>query len=168
MGALLWSASSIIDSDRLLPWLGFISGLAITTIGINLCRDRWHHFTGHHHEHHHGHHHHHLTPPAEATWQQLVALGISGGLVPCPAALVLLLGTVGLGQTARGLLLVTGFSLGLALTLSGLGLLLIYAKKFSDILPTRNRFLQEHLPIVSAAIVAVVGMAIVLRSLQQI
>jgi len=173
LGALLWSASSFVDRDRLLPWLGVISGLAIAAIGMNLCRDRWHRLvahrgdSSHHHGHHHG-HHSHLAPPAEATWQQLVALGISGGLVPCPAALVLLLGMVGLGQTARGLLLVTGFSLGLAVTLVGMGVLLIYAKKLSYRLPARNRFLQEQLPVASAAVVALVGVAIALRSLQQI
>ncbi len=167
LGALLWSATAFVDLNRLLPWLGVLSGAAIAAIGTNLCRDRWHRLTAHRAGHPH-HHHHHPIPAAAATWQQLAALGISGGLVPCPAALVLLLGTVGLGQTARGLLLVAGFSLGLALTLTGLGLLLVCARKWSERLPADNRFLQEQLPVASAAVVALVGFAIALRALQQI
>ena len=166
LGALLWSATAFVDLDRILPWLGVLSGAAITAIGANLCRDRLHRLTAHRARH--PHHHHHHPVPTAATWQQLTALGISGGLVPCPAALVLLLGTVGLGQTARGLLLVAGFSLGLALTLAGLGMLLVCTKKWSDRLPARNRFFQEQLPVASAAVVALVGLAIALRGLQQI
>lgn len=76
--------------------------------------------------------------------------------------------TLGFAAERSEFLLVAGFSLGLALTLAGLGVLLVCAKKWSDRLPARNRFLQEQLPFASAAIVALVGFVIALRGLQQI
>ena len=74
-------------------------------------------------------------PPGAAgepvTWRGLLALGVSGGLVPCPSAMVLLLAAVALNKTAFGLALVVAFSAGLALTLTAIGLAFLYA---------RNRF----------------------------
>lgn len=62
------------------------------------------------------------------TWRSLLALGISGGLVPCPSALVLLLAAVALNKTAYGLLLVLAFSAGLAATLTAVGVAFLYAR----------------------------------------
>jgi ABC-type nickel/cobalt efflux system permease component RcnA len=94
-------------------------------------------------------------------------LGISGGLVPCPSALVLLLSTIALGRIGFGLLLVLVFSLGLAGTLTGLGLLLVSAKRLFDRLPTQVR-LVRMLPAVSALFVALLGLGITTQALVQI
>jgi ABC-type nickel/cobalt efflux system permease component RcnA len=94
-------------------------------------------------------------------------LGISGGLVPCPSALVLLLSTIALGRIGFGLVLVLVFSLGLAGTLTGLGLLLVSAKRLFDRLPTQVR-LVRMLPAVSALFVALIGLGITTQALVQI
>jgi ABC-type nickel/cobalt efflux system permease component RcnA len=94
-------------------------------------------------------------------------LGISGGLVPCPSALVLLLSTIALGRVGFGLVLVLVFSLGLAGTLTGLGLLLVGARRLFDRLPTQVR-LVRMLPAVSALFVALIGLGITTQALVQI
>ena len=65
----------------------------------------------------------------------MLALGISGGILPCPSALVVLLGAIAVHRVAFGLLLVVAFSVGLAATLTGVGLLVVYARRFVDRVP---------------------------------
>jgi ABC-type nickel/cobalt efflux system permease component RcnA len=112
--------------------------------------------------------HSHLPPGSdgiEVTWRSLLALGISGGLVPCPSAMVLLLAAVALNKTAYGMLLVLGFSVGLAVTLTGVGLAFLYA---------RSRFPRPGvsarwpllLPVASAAAVALLGVVLCFGALQ--
>jgi nickel/cobalt transporter (NicO) family protein len=94
------------------------------------------HEHGHHLEHGHG--HSHLPPPGTpVTWRSLFALGISGGLVPCPSALVVLLGAIALHRIAFGLVLIIAFSLGLAGVLTGIGVLMVKAR---DVLARRVNF----------------------------
>ena len=90
----------------------------------------------------------------------LMALGASGGLVPCPSALVLLLGAISLGRVGLGLALLVSFSLGLALVLMGIGVLVLYAKH----LVPNSKSLTSHpalrfVPILSAAVVVCLGLA---------
>ena len=96
----------------------------------------------HTHEHAHSHgnshpHSHgdggHTHMPEEVSWSGLVALGASGGLVPCESALVLLLTAIALRRVGLGLLLLVSFSLGLALVLMAIGILVIYAKNLLPI-----------------------------------
>ncbi len=65
----------------------------------------------------------------------LLALGASAGLIPCPSALVVLLGAIAQGRIALGMLLIVAFSLGLAATLVGLGLAVVFAAKAMTRLP---------------------------------
>jgi len=60
----------------------------------------------------------------------LIALGASGGLVPCPSGLVLLLSAIAIGRVGLGILLLVGFSAGLAVVLTAIGLLVVYAKSW--------------------------------------
>ena len=84
-----------------------------------------HHGPGEHgHEHDHGHGEHAVTVPA------LVCLGVTGGIVPCPAALVVLLSSLALNRIGFGLLLIVAFSVGLAAVLIAIGLLMVYARRF--------------------------------------
>ena len=119
---------------------------------------------------HAGHSHSHL--PAQAgepvTWRSLLLLGFSAGLVPCPAALVLLLGAIALGDPLSGLLLVVVFSLGLSLVLTALGLLLVYAKQLFKHLPAQQLAWTRWLPIVSACGIVAIGLGISTRSLLQV
>jgi ABC-type nickel/cobalt efflux system permease component RcnA len=94
-------------------------------------------------------------------------LGISGGLVPCPSALVVLLSAVALGRVGFGLLLVFAFSLGLAGVLTGLGLLLVSAKRLFERVPTQMR-LVRILPALSALFVALLGLGITTQALVEI
>ncbi len=77
----------------------------------------------------------HTHMPDEISWSGLVALGASGGLVPCETALVLLLTAIALRRVGLGLLLLVSFSLGLALVLMAIGVLVIYAK---NLLPSSS------------------------------
>ena len=101
------------------------------------------------------------------TWRSLLALGVSGGLLPCPSALVVLLSAISLHRVGFGLLLIVAFSLGLASILVAIGLALVYAGRFVE----RRRFggpLLRVLPAVSAAIITLVGLAITLQALSQV
>lgn len=119
--------------------------------------DHEHGLHTHQHDHHHGHTHSHM--PDHVSWSGLVALGASGGLVPCESALVLLLSAIALRRVGLGLLLLVAFSLGLALVLMGIGMFVIYAK---DLLPQGDRFKRNHLvrwmPVASAAVVMILGL----------
>ena len=103
---------------------------------------------------------------APVTWRGLLALGISGGLLPCPSALVVLLSAIALHRVAFGMLLIVAFSFGLAGVLTGIGLLLVYTRRMFERFPTDGRLLQA-LPVASAAIVTLAGLAISAGALVQ-
>jgi nickel/cobalt exporter len=163
--------------------LGAISGISIVLIGgwmlyKRLRRTHSHtHDHGHHHdhshdhdhahEHSHGHSHEHSHEhshgpaghthmPDEISWSGLVALGASGGLVPCESALVLLLTAIALRRVGLGLLLLVSFSLGLALVLMAIGVLVIYAKNLLPASSGGNPFFR-WMPVASAAVVMGLG-----------
>jgi len=238
LGLVTLFASNYILPEQLYPWLSFLSGLMVVSIGLNLFisrlrstqlfkkspfghryagkqadDDHSHHHHSHHdhdhphgqthdhdhdhdhdhghthqphgeghtHDHKHYHHHHgehghshgnhsHLPPGtdgAPVTWRSLLALGISGGLVPCPSALVVLLSAIALGRTGFGLVLVLAFSLGLAGVLTGLGLLLVWGRRLFERMPTQFRSVRV-LPAVSALFVTLLGLGITTQALVQI
>jgi ABC-type nickel/cobalt efflux system permease component RcnA len=122
------------------------------------------------HSHDHGPHgHSHMPPGADGgpvTWRGLLALGISGGLLPCPSALVVLLSAIALHRVVFGMLLIVAFSIGLAGVLTAIGLLLVYARRLFERFPTDGRLLQA-LPVASAAFVTLAGVAIAVGALVQ-
>jgi ABC-type nickel/cobalt efflux system permease component RcnA len=123
----------------------------------------------HDHGHDHAHSHSHLPPGADGqpvTWRSLLALGISGGLLPCPSALVVLLSAIALHRVAFGMLLIVAFSLGLASVLTGIGLALVYARRLFDSFTSDGRLLRA-LPVASAAFVTLAGLAITIGALAQ-
>jgi ABC-type nickel/cobalt efflux system permease component RcnA len=120
-----------------------------------------------------GDHHHHDGPgghshalPEHITWRGLLALGISGGLLPCPSALVLLLSAIALQRVTFGLLLIVAFSAGLAAVLTAIGLLLVYAGRLFARLPIEGRPLRL-LPVGSALLVTLVGLAMMAQALAE-
>ena len=128
----------------------------------------------HDHSHHHGGHGHSHVPlgadGTPVTWRALLALGVSGGLIPCPSALVVLLGAVALGRIGFGLALVVAFSVGLALTLTSLGLLFLYAGRYFQrrIRPAgRTLTLLRYAPAVGSVALTLAGVAIIVRALEQ-
>ena len=99
--------------------------------------------------------------------RSLLLLGISGGILPCPSALVVLLGAIALNRIGFGLVLVLAFSLGLAGALTAIGLAFIYAGRLFEKIPARGKVVQM-LPMLSAAFIAMIGVMISLRALEQI
>ena len=122
---------------------------------------------GHHHHHGPGGHVHALPGAADGrtTWRDLLTLGVSGGLVPCPSALVVLLGAVALNRVALGLLLIVAVSDGLAAVLTGICLLLVHAGRMMARLPVEGR-LRRGLPVVSALLVTLAGLAMIAQALR--
>jgi len=97
----------------------------------------------------------------------LVALGVSGGLLPCPSALVVMLGAIALGRTLFGLALIVAFSAGLAAVLTGIGLALVFARRWLDRLPSGGRVVR-FAPVVSAVVIVAAGVAMVAQALVQV
>ena len=113
---------------------------------------------------HDGHTHTHL-PPEDISWKSLLALGISGGLLPCPSALVLMLSAISLNRVGYGILLTLVFSFGLAATLTAVGLIFLYVgKAFGNSGLAENRILKA-LPVFSAFVIACLGAVICYNSL---
>jgi ABC-type nickel/cobalt efflux system permease component RcnA len=127
------------------------------------------HGTLHHHAHDHSHTHaeHSHVPPEAITWRSLLALGISGGLLPCPSALVVLLGAIALNKIGFGMILVLAFSLGLAGALTVIGMMFIYAGKLFRRFPASGKVIS-FLPVLSALFVSAIGAAIVYKALAEI
>jgi nickel/cobalt transporter (NicO) family protein len=122
-----------------------------------------------HHHHHHGHGHSHLPPGADGsavTWRSLLALGVSGGMVPCPSALVLLLGAIALGRLEFGIVLVVLFSIGLAAVLTLIGLLMVYLRSIFERYSFETRA-PGVLPVLSSLAIAFAGVIIVLGAVGQ-
>ena len=193
LGLITLFATQFILPERIMPFLSFVSGLLVLFIGLTLFKERLvsalgyktnhHHHDGdahehgheHNHEHHpHDHHgalvhthdghtHSHL-PPEAVTWKSLLALGISGGLLPCPSALVLMLAAINLGRIGYGLLLTLAFSFGLAATLMCVGLAFLYLGKLLDRPSIGSNPIVKVLPVFSAMVIACVGAVICYNS----
>jgi len=126
-----------------------------------------HHDHGHSHHSHENDHQHSHTPPESLNWRSLLALGVSGGLLPCPSALVVLLGAIALNRIGLGLVLVLAFSLGLAGTLTAIGMAFIYAGKLFERFPARGKIIGL-LPAFSALFISLIGIGIVMKALAEI
>jgi ABC-type nickel/cobalt efflux system permease component RcnA len=196
LGFLTLYASRFIVPERLFPLLGLVSALLVLGMGLALLVQRtraagrrlglpwirratvyrpfvllahtadigtWHSHGG-------GAPHSHLPPGAggeRVTWRSLLTLGISGGLVPCPSAMVLLLAAIALNKTAYGMLLVLVFSIGLALTLTAVGLVFLYARsRFPR--PSASARWPHWLPVLSAATITLVGVALSVGALKSL
>jgi ABC-type nickel/cobalt efflux system permease component RcnA len=112
---------------------------------------------------HGGREHTHLPPGADGgalTWRSLLALGVSGGLLPCPSALVVMLSAISLGRVGYGLALILAFSVGLAATLTAVGLLFVYARRFVWGRRAGEGRVLKVLPALSALVIACVGAGI--------
>jgi nickel/cobalt transporter (NicO) family protein len=132
----------------------------VIALGARLVRARWRTRGGHHHAH--GHHHH---VPDNVRPVDLLAMGISSGLVPCPEALGVMLIAIGLGRIGLGLALIVAFSFGLAAVLIAIGILLVRCKSRLDRLGKPGSPWQRLLPLASAAVVALLGVGILVNGL---
>jgi ABC-type nickel/cobalt efflux system permease component RcnA len=166
LGLTTWYLSRYVLPEKIYPVLGAISGISIVWIGGSLFfrrlrsarRGQAHHANPLLHDHGDGHVHSHL-PEGEISMGSLIALGASGGLVPCPSALVLLLSSVALGRVALGLTLLVAFSLGLALVLMAIGLVVLYAKHLlPDSQKTARSPFFRYVPVASAGVITCAGL----------
>ncbi len=193
LGLVTLYASRYVLPEHLYPWLGAFSGLLIAGLGGWLLLQRYtergyrpfhlhthvhahphphthshehgHHHPHHHQEHGHGHHHPHEEPSERVSYRELLALGVTGGIVPCPAALVVLLSALALQRVGFGLLLIVAFSVGLATVLIAIGLLMVYARRFMARFQGDGPLVRRWLPLTSAATITVFGLAMVVQAL---
>lgn len=165
--------------EKIVPALGMLSGLSIVLVGASLLYRRAQALMpgGHSHDHHHDHAHDHdhgsglvhshggsthsHTIEGDITPGSLIALGVGGGMVPCPSALILMLSAIALGRPGLGLMLLIAFSAGLSLVLIGIGVLALYAKQ---LLPD-SQHASRHpafrlIPVFSSVVVIVLGLGI--------
>lgn len=181
LGLVTLLLAQYILPEDLFPWLTLVSGLLVLEIGLAVLRSRVGHHRaqrahphahehggahGHHHHgpgHHHGPHGHSHDVPDTITWKALIGMGASAGLIPCPSALVVLLGAVAQHQVALGLLLILAFSVGLAATLTALGLLVVHARRVTTKLNVPQR-LVTAIPAASALVIVGLGCVLTLQA----
>ncbi len=182
LGAITLFLSRYILPEQLYPWLGTFSGLMVVAIGMSMFRQRFRALTDpsyvdpHQHDNADLHDHedgdipyqpHTHTPQnGQLTWRSLLALGVTGGLLPCPSALVLLLSAIALERVGIGLVLIIAFSIGLASVLTGIGLLMVYATRVFNKLPTRGPVFRV-VPVLSALFIMGAGALITWQAVAQ-
>ncbi len=163
LGLLLTAAASLAG-EVALSWLGIASGVLVAAVGVamlvGVLRSR---ASVHDHDHHHGHSHPQRSRRPRRL--SLVGMGIAGGLVPSPSALIVLLGAVGLGRTAFGVLLVVAYGAGMAATLTAVGLMLIRVRDRWTSRPRRTLArLAALAPAATAVLVLCVGLGLAARA----
>jgi nickel/cobalt exporter len=175
LGLVTLLASEYVLPEDLYPWLGVVSGVMVIAIGIAVMRSRFRRWRSlrtsdghHHHDHDHSHHPHADSP---ITMRGLLALGVSGGLVPCPSALVVLIAAISQHRVGLGMALIVAFSLGLAATLTAVGLVVLYGGRLVARLRPERRLLGGRLvgvlPAISATVIVLAGTLITLRAIPE-
>jgi nickel/cobalt exporter len=177
LGLVTLALSQLVVPEHLYPWLNLASGILVVSIGASVLTARWRHARAHahgrehdHHHHHHHHHHGHDHAPAEGPGlRSLLAVGVSGGLLPCPSALVVLLGAISLHRVGFGLLLIVAFSVGLAASITGIGLVAVLAKRvFARAGSGLDGRLLRLLPAASAAVIVAAGVLMTVHALPKV
>jgi nickel/cobalt exporter len=154
LGAVTLLLSRFIVPEQLYPWLNLVSGVLVVAIGASVLRARWLRRRAHRHHHHHEH---------DLSARSLLAVGVSGGLLPCPSALVVLLAAISLHRIGFGLLLIVAFSAGLALTITGIGLVAVLARGAFRRLSFEGGVVSL-LPTISALVIVAAGVAMTARA----
>jgi ABC-type nickel/cobalt efflux system permease component RcnA len=155
LGLVTLLLSRFVVPEELYPWLNLASGVLVVGIGLSVLRSR---LRRRRHDHDHHHHHEH-----ELSRRSLLAVGVSGGLLPCPSALVVLLAAISLHRVGFGLLLIVAFSAGLALTITGIGLVAVLARSVFGRLSLDGRLLSL-VPALSALVIVAAGVGMTVRA----
>lgn len=155
--ALYWAAQRPA-TELLSGWLQLVAGVVVAVLGAWLL---WHRLHERQRPHDHGPTGSDARHPL--SWPGLVGLGAAGGLLPSPSALLVLFTALTVGRLPYGLTLIAAFSLGLAVTVSVVGLAVLGGR---DVLSRRwgssagwGRALRA-LPMVAAALVTALGLVV--------
>ena len=187
LGAITLYASRYIVPEQLYPWLGALSGVTIAGLGCYMLLRR---LTGTATD------HTHAPGSSQAHWKlwgrsafapagevpapvaiiptqtvsltQLFTLGITGGIIPCPAALIVLLSAFALHRIGLGFFLIIAFSVGLASVLIGFGMMMVYARRFMTRLQMDGPLTKRWLPVVSSSFITVLGLTLAFQSLSSV
>ena len=192
LGAITLFASRYIVPEQLYPWLSAFSGITIAGLGIYMLLRR---LTGTASEHSHAVGEGHpnwmfwrraklegsdeideaglsridsridIAQTQSVSLIQLLTLGITGGIIPCPAALIVLLSAFALHRIGLGFFLIVAFSIGLASVLTGFGILMVYARRFMTHLQIDSPLTRRWLPVISAAFITVLGLTLTIQAL---
>jgi ABC-type nickel/cobalt efflux system permease component RcnA len=189
LGFVVLTVTEVFAPERVYPWLGLVSGLIAFALGAGLLVSRLGGWSerdpAHVHDHPHregapadateaghaqpiahGHHHASPSPFEPISRKSLTALAVAGGMLPSPTALVVLLAAVAVDRVAYGLALIGAFSLGLATALVAVGILALRAR---DAVAGRMSSRTARLvPVLSAASIALLGLALTLRGFTQL
>jgi ABC-type nickel/cobalt efflux system permease component RcnA len=184
LGLVTLLLSQWILPEDLYPWLNLAAGLLIVAVGLSIVasRVRWARAhrgpppspdAGHAHDHSdqhvaHTHSHAHQVDP---TWRGLAGMGVSAGIIPCPSALVVLLAAISQAQVGLGLVLITAFSLGLAATITVLGLLVVQGKRAAAAAGDRLRVppgVIAMLPLVSTFAILALGIVLTAQAMPDV
>ena len=156
LGFVTLLLSQFIVPEALYPWLTLTSGLLVVGVGASVL---WKRARGKGHHHHHNHHHEHRFER-----RGLVGVGLAAGILPCPSALVVLLSAIALHRIGFGLALIVAFSVGLAATITSIGLVAVLAKRAFSRISLDGRVIRL-LPAASALVILAVGVGITLKAL---
>ena len=170
LGFVTLNAAQYVVPEKLYPLLGAISGMSIVIIGVGMLvqrlranrpnlplKDEWDEGEGAE-----------AAPvPSESpiNVRTLIALGITGGAIPCPSALVVMLSAIAMHRVGLGIVLILAFSLGLAAVLTAIGIVVVRARGLVERIPWNGRIVSR-LPVLSAVIVIVIGSLLTLKALQ--
>jgi len=181
LGVIAKVSSRYFTDQVLHAYLGLFASILILCIGLWMLKTRWaalrnpsiahrhghfphaHNHNHNHHDNHNTHHVHHQDKPPGLFG--LVLLGISGGIVPCPAALAILLAAASVGDIGKGLALVIIFSMGLACSLVAIGLIVVNSVKFAQRFLDTKKFVSK-VSFASAGIITMVGIFTLYSSLR--
>jgi nickel/cobalt exporter len=165
LGVVTLLLSQLIAPERLYPWLTLASGLLIVAVGASVLRARLRQrratAVGRTHHHHHGQHH---GDEHSHGRRGLLGVGIAAGLLPCPSALVVLLSAIALHRIAFGLALILAFSIGLAVTITAIGLVAVLARGAFARLRLDGPLVRA-LPAASALAIVALGTGITVNAL---
>jgi len=175
LGLVTLLLSQFVVPDTLYPWLTLVSGLLVVGVGASVLQRRirrrgddhgHHHDRGdhdHHHDHDHGEHDHHHHEDA-LTSRGILGVGVAAGILPCPSALVVLLSAIALHRIGFGIALILAFSLGLAATVTGIGLVAVLARRVFNRVSFEGPVVRL-LPALSAAVILCVGVVITAKAI---
>jgi nickel/cobalt transporter (NicO) family protein len=150
LGLVTLALSQYVLPEQLYPWLTLASGLMVVAVGAGVLRSRLR--PRHHHHHQHG-----------MERRSLLSMGAAAGLLPCPSALVVLLAAISQHQVPLGMLLIVAFSLGLAGTLTALGVAVVHARRLVPPGVAAGR-LVALMPAASAVVVVALGLVLAARA----